>query len=59
MSHSKLFLRFLLLVLLVADALTVSAQGLSVASFRRLDNDLTANPMVGSSSVAYALTLSK
>ena len=47
MSHSKLFLRFLLLVLLVADALTMSAQGISVASFRRLDNDLTANPMVG------------
>ena len=43
MRHSKLFLRFLLLALLVADALTVSAQGISVASFRRLDNDLTAN----------------
>ncbi len=43
MSHTKLFLRFLLLALLVADALTVSAQGISVASFRRLDNDLTAN----------------
>ena len=43
MSHTKHFLRFLLLSLLVADALTVSAQGISVASFRRLDNDLTAN----------------
>ena len=43
MRHTKLFLRFLLLALLVADALIVSAQGISVASFRRLDNDLTAN----------------
>ena len=43
MRHTKLFLRSLLLALLVADALTVSAQGISVESFRRLDNDLTAN----------------
>ncbi len=43
MRHTKHFLRFLLLALLVADALTVSAQGISVESFRRLDNDLTAN----------------
>ena len=43
MRHSKLFLRFLLLGLLLFDALIVSAQGISVASFRRLDNDLTAN----------------
>ena len=43
MRHTKLFLRSLLLALLVADALTVSAQGISVASLRRLDNDLTAN----------------
>ena len=43
MSHTKHFLRFLLLGLLLFDALNVSAQGISVASFRRLDNDLTAN----------------
>ena len=43
MSHTKHFLRFLLLGLLLFDALIVSAQGISVASFRRLDNDLTAN----------------
>lgn len=43
MRHTKLFLRFLLLGLLLFDALNVSAQGISVASFRRLDNDLTAN----------------
>ncbi|MGM9811707.1 MAG: SUMF1/EgtB/PvdO family nonheme iron enzyme [Muribaculaceae bacterium] len=33
----------MLLGLLLFDALIVSAQGISVASFRRLDNDLTAN----------------